>query len=324
MVKNPDGSITQHYSMPPQYQAMPQAMPPTPPSPAAPAALAAVAVPATAGAPVVQAQAKAASVPAVPVVPSATNPAPTQVWRPVETPKEKVKAKTEKRYRIVRSKTTRERKRGEEEKSGEEERGKYPSWMSERVREVCEKYLFSGKFVQEMEEWSLQDLKWYLASNGRLQPKARVKAHDIIPRLAHYKVLGLKPGASASEIRKAYHRLVLIYHPDKNHEDPDAVADTFRRVNEAYEVLTFSGGCSEGLVPLHQTQVHSVSPQVLGPALPAPVLTPRTVRVASVAEPSNTPRLYMPAYPSYAGQVVQQMQPQVLRFHSVGHTQTLG
>lgn len=66
-------------------------------------------------------------------------------------------------------------------------------------------------------------------------------------------------------------------------------------------------------------------PQVLGPALaPAPVLTPRTVRVASVAEPTNTPRLYMPAYPSYAGQVAQQMQPQVWRFHSVGHTQTLG
>lgn len=62
-------------------------------------------------------------------------------------------------------------------------------------------------------------------------------------------------------------------------------------------------------------------------------LTPRMVRVAPTqpAEPVSTPRLmenaypvYMPvAYPSYAaGQVLPQVQPQVLRFHSVGHTPT--
>jgi len=77
------------------------------------------------------------------------------------------------------------------------------------------------------------------------------------------------------------------------------------------------------------------------PCQPAPLttpasLTPRMVRVAPTqpAEPVSTPRLvenaypvYMPVvYPSYAaGQVLPHgVQPQVLRFHSVGHTQTLG
>lgn len=121
------------------------------------------------------------------------------------------------------------------------EDGGYPSWMSERVRQVCAKYPnFSGKFVQEMEEWSLQDVEMYLYSNGFLRPKKatarRVKPPRAVLR-AHYQLLGLEEGANASEIRKAYRRLALIYHPDKNPEDPDAAAETFRRLAEAYEVL---------------------------------------------------------------------------------------
>jgi tetratricopeptide (TPR) repeat protein len=55
----------------------------------------------------------------------------------------------------------------------------------------------------------------------------------------HYKVLGLQSNASDGDIKKAYKKLALKYHPDKNKDD-DAV-DTFRRVKEAYEVLGDSG-----------------------------------------------------------------------------------
>jgi tetratricopeptide (TPR) repeat protein len=51
----------------------------------------------------------------------------------------------------------------------------------------------------------------------------------------HYSVLGVKRNATESEIKKAYRKMALKYHPDKN-QAADA-SDVFRRVTEAYEVL---------------------------------------------------------------------------------------
>ncbi len=51
-----------------------------------------------------------------------------------------------------------------------------------------------------------------------------------------YEVLGVERGASESEIKKAYRRLAMKYHPDRNPDDPDA-AEHFKEANEAYEVL---------------------------------------------------------------------------------------
>src|SRR5919199_1899907 len=52
----------------------------------------------------------------------------------------------------------------------------------------------------------------------------------------YYEVLGVRRNASEDEIRKAYRRLALQYHPDRN---PDASAsERFKEVKEAYEVLS--------------------------------------------------------------------------------------
>lgn len=51
----------------------------------------------------------------------------------------------------------------------------------------------------------------------------------------HYKILGVRRTSSKDEIKKAYHKLALKYHPDKNRAS-DA-EEKFRSVNEAYEVL---------------------------------------------------------------------------------------
>ncbi|MFW6093729.1 MAG: molecular chaperone DnaJ [Pseudomonadota bacterium] len=53
----------------------------------------------------------------------------------------------------------------------------------------------------------------------------------------YYEVLGVDRDASDGEVKKAYRRLAMKYHPDRNPDDPSA-AEYFREASEAYEVLT--------------------------------------------------------------------------------------
>lgn len=51
----------------------------------------------------------------------------------------------------------------------------------------------------------------------------------------YFEVLGLSPDASETDISKAYRRLALKYHPDKN--DSDEAEYSFNRIKEAYDCL---------------------------------------------------------------------------------------
>lgn len=53
----------------------------------------------------------------------------------------------------------------------------------------------------------------------------------------YYKTLGVERKASADEIRSAYRKLAMKYHPDKNPGDKKA-EDRFKEINEAYQVLS--------------------------------------------------------------------------------------
>ncbi len=56
----------------------------------------------------------------------------------------------------------------------------------------------------------------------------------------YYEVLGIERGASENEIKKAYRRLAVKYHPDRNPDDEGA-GEKFREATEAYEVLKDAG-----------------------------------------------------------------------------------
>jgi len=52
----------------------------------------------------------------------------------------------------------------------------------------------------------------------------------------YYQILGVSRNASENEIRKAYRKLAMQYHPDRNPDDKQA-EERFKEINEAYQVL---------------------------------------------------------------------------------------
>jgi len=53
----------------------------------------------------------------------------------------------------------------------------------------------------------------------------------------YYQILNISYDASAEDIKKAFRRLALQYHPDRNPESVLEANERFKEINEAYEVL---------------------------------------------------------------------------------------
>ena len=53
----------------------------------------------------------------------------------------------------------------------------------------------------------------------------------------YYEILGIEKGASEQELKKAYRRIAMKYHPDRNPDDAQA-DEKFKEATEAYEVLS--------------------------------------------------------------------------------------
>lgn len=52
----------------------------------------------------------------------------------------------------------------------------------------------------------------------------------------HYEALGIHPNSTQGEIKKAYYKLSMVYHPDKNQGNAE-YAQKFKDISAAYEVL---------------------------------------------------------------------------------------
>lgn len=56
----------------------------------------------------------------------------------------------------------------------------------------------------------------------------------------YYDILGISKGASAAELKKAYRKQALEWHPDKHKDNKEAAERRFKEINEAYQILSDS------------------------------------------------------------------------------------
>merc|ERR1719244_461436 len=54
----------------------------------------------------------------------------------------------------------------------------------------------------------------------------------------YYHILEVEKNSSSADIKKAYRKLALKWHPDKNPQSPEEATTKFKEISEAYEVLS--------------------------------------------------------------------------------------
>ena len=68
-----------------------------------------------------------------------------------------------------------------------------------------------------------------------------LKIHAVLDRTDYYRLLGVKQGATKSDIKKAFYGIARKFHPDRNRNANEtirqALYDIYKRLNEAYGVL---------------------------------------------------------------------------------------
>ena len=54
----------------------------------------------------------------------------------------------------------------------------------------------------------------------------------------YYKILGVQRGASEDQVKKAFKKLAIRFHPDKNQDNPEEAKVKFQMIANAYETLS--------------------------------------------------------------------------------------
>lgn len=101
-----------------------------------------------------------------------------------------------------------------------------------------------AKALGKAEKWEDAVREWKAIQE--LEPEDRATAKEVrnaelelkkSQRKDYYKILGVEKTADENQIKKAYRKLAIVHHPDKNPGDPNAEA-RFKDISEAYETLS--------------------------------------------------------------------------------------
>ena len=76
----------------------------------------------------------------------------------------------------------------------------------------------------------------------------------------YYNILGVSPGSSNEDIKRAYRKLALQWHPDRN-KTPEAEGK-FKEIGEAYEILTTSSQNKPNINPNMNTNMPFKNPNM--------------------------------------------------------------
>ncbi len=94
---------------------------------------------------------------------------------------------------------------------------------------------------------SVIDSEWRGADNRQLsrgrRPHLPVRARGIASYSDPYATLGVQRGAPQAEVDKAYRKLAMKWHPDRNQDNKEAAERQFKLISEAYQSIS-SGGAS--------------------------------------------------------------------------------
>ena len=83
----------------------------------------------------------------------------------------------------------------------------------------------------------LERLEQYLSGSGAHQDTSQFQGFTQKGGKSYYEILGVLRNATQEQIRIAYRKKALKYHPDKNPDNPEA-EKKFKEVSEAYEILS--------------------------------------------------------------------------------------
>ncbi|CAJ1959515.1 unnamed protein product [Cylindrotheca closterium] len=108
-----------------------------------------------------------------------------------------------------------------------------------------------------------------------------------------YEILNITPGADEKDIKKAYRRLAMQYHPDKQHteEDKEKATDAFARISAAYEVVSDPSKRHDWDM-LKQGSVKSQMGGRRRPSARNPNTTPPRQRSTNSPPPPSSPGLF--------------------------------